>query len=145
MRPSETPTILVVEDEVLIREDAIDVLEHEGFEALRAGSAGEAMAILDRRSDVQAVFTDIQMPGDRDGIDLARYLARWRPSLPVLVTSGRSFAAPADLPASSRFVPKPYMPRRVATILREMITDARGPWPGGADPPGGIRGSPATT
>jgi CheY-like chemotaxis protein len=131
MTPSDSPTILVVEDEVLIREDAIDVLEREGFEVLRAGTVGEALAVLDGRSDVSAVFTDVQMPGDRDGVDLARHLARSRPGIAVLVTSGCSFSPPEGLPPASRFVPKPYMPRRVAAILREMMADAQSALAGG--------------
>ena len=144
MRNSQAPTVLVVEDEVLIREDAIEVLEREGFETLRAGSVGEALAILEGRADVSAVFTDIQMPGDRDGVDLANHIARCRPSVAVLVTSGRSFSPPEDLPSASRFVPKPYMPRKVATLLREMIADAGAVWATGMDSPGGVHGSSAS-
>ena len=119
MTHTDTPTILVVEDDVFIREDAIDVLEQEGFEPLRAGTVQEAMAVLDHRHDVRAVFTDIQMPGPRDGIDLARHLAAWRPDVPVLVTSGGIPAV--DLPSGSRFLPKPYIPKQVARVLRQMI------------------------
>ncbi len=143
MQPSETPTVLVVEDEVLIREDAIDVLEREGFHTLRAGTVREALAVLDERDDVHAVFTDIQMPGDRDGVDLANHIARSHPKVAVLVTSGRSFTPPDDLPALSRFVPKPYMPRRVAKILREMIEDTQSRWSGATS--GGFHGSSAST
>ena len=126
--PSEIPTVLVVEDEVLIREDAVDVLEREGFKALCAGTVGEAVAVLDRRPDIRAVFTDIQMPGDADGIDLARHVAEMRPDVVVVITSGRSIGAPTDLPETTRFVPKPYMPRQVARLLREMIDDVSGGW-----------------
>ncbi len=135
--PTETPTVLVVEDEVLIREDAIDVLEREGFLTLRAGTVSEALALLERRADIRAVFTDIQMPGDADGVDLARLVAEHWPDVVVLVTSGRSYGAPSDLPAASRFIPKPYMPRTVARILWEMI-DAGPGWEPGF---GGFAGS----
>ena len=145
MHPSGTPTVLVVEDEVLIREDAIDVLEEEGFHALRAGTVREALAVLDGRTDVRAVFTDVQMPGDRDGVDLANHIAQSNPSIAVLVTSGRSFTAPDDLPEASRFVPKPYMPRKVARILREMIGDGQSRWTAGIDTSGGFHGSSAST
>jgi DNA-binding NtrC family response regulator len=121
--PHEDAVVLVVEDEAFLREDVIDVLEREGFAALRAANVHEALAVLDQRPGIQAVFTDIQMPGRLDGIDLARHLADRRPEIAVLVTSGRSYNAPDDLPAASRFIPKPYMPRAVASILREMIPD----------------------
>jgi len=139
--------VLVVEDEILIREDVIDVLEREGFEALRAGDVSMALAILANRRDVRAVFTDIQMPGRLDGLDLARRVAGERPGVPVLVTSGRSGASPDDLPATSRFIPKPYLPRTVARILREMIAeeeDEGGGWDPGFGPPSTDRSSPAS-
>lgn len=142
-RSSRGSVVLVVEDEVLIREDVIDVLEQEGFGVARAANVQEALSVLDRRGDVDAVFTDIQMPGRLDGVDLAHHLAAERPGIVVLVTSGRSFAAPADLPDACRFIPKPYMPREVARILKEMVDDEPGGWgPGfGAD---GNRGSSPT-
>jgi DNA-binding LytR/AlgR family response regulator len=83
------------------------------------------------------------MPGGLDGLHLARHLAAWRPGIAVLVTSGRSYAAPANLPAASRFIPKPYMPSEVARVLREMISDdesGRNPGYGKGD---GDRGSSA--
>lgn len=144
--PIENATILVVEDEPLIREDVIDVLEQEGFGVLRAANAEEALRLLARGGpNIRAVFTDIQMPGRLDGIDLARYLSDRLPEVAVLVTSGQSYAAPASLPAASRFIPKPYMPRTVARILWEMVAGAADHWLSRCDPPQGDRGpSPAT-
>ena len=136
--------VLVVEDEVLIREDVIDVLEQEGFRVARASNVQEALSVLDQRRDVNAVFTDIQMPGRLDGLDLAHHLAADRPGIAVLVTSGRSFAAPTDLPDSSRFIPKPYMPRDVARMLRQMMADEPGGWGPGFGEPEGSRGSSPT-
>ncbi len=137
------PKVLVVEDEVLIREDAIDVLEREGFEAIHAGNVGEALAVLEDQDDVSAVFTDVQMPGDQDGVDLAQHIVRYRPMIAVLVTSGRSFTPPDGLPAASRFVPKPYLPRSVAAVLREMIGELQSGRLAGMDSPGGFQGSPS--
>jgi CheY-like chemotaxis protein len=139
----EYAVVLVVEDEVFIREDLIDVLEGEGFAALRAANVHDALAVLDQRPGIQAVFTDIQMPGGLDGLDLARHLAAWRPEIAVLVTSGR-YAAPDDLPAASRFIPKPYRPRAVARILREMISDDPSGWDPGFRRSDRDRGSSAS-
>ena len=61
--PHEIPIVLVVEDEVLIREDVIDVLEQSGFDALRAANAEDALSVLAAHPDIRAVFTDIEMPG----------------------------------------------------------------------------------
>jgi CheY-like chemotaxis protein len=140
-RSNRGTVVLVVEDEVLIREDVIDVLEQEGFRVARAANVQEALSILDQRRDVNAVFTDIQMPGRLDGLDLAHRLAVDRPAIAVLVTSGRSFTAPADLPDASRFIPKPYMPREVARILREMVDDEPSGWGPGLGETEGNRGS----
>lgn len=135
--------VLVVEDEAFIREDVIDVLERHGFQVLRAPNVHEALAVLDQRSGIRAVFTDIQMPGGLDGVDLARHLVACRPGIAVLVTSGRSYAAPDDLPAECRFIPKPYMPGEVARILREMISDTESGWNPGFGNGDGDRGSSA--
>ena len=139
--PNQNAIVLVVEDEAFIREDVIDVLERDGFSVLRAANVQEALAVLNQRSGIRAVFTDIQMPGGLDGLDLARHLAGWRPEIAVLVTSGRSYAAPDDLPAASRFIPKPYMPGAVARILREMISDDTSGWNPGFGNGDGDRGS----
>jgi CheY-like chemotaxis protein len=140
---NQNAIVLVVEDDAFIREDVIEVLEREGFSVLRAANVREALDVLNQRSGIRAVFTDIQMPGGLDGIDLARHLAGWRPDIAVLVTSGRSYAAPGDLPATSRFIPKPYMPRAVARILREMISDDSSGWNPGFGRGDGDRGSSA--
>jgi DNA-binding NtrC family response regulator len=140
---NQNAMVLVVEDDAFIREDVIEVLEREGFSVLRAANVREALDVLNQRSGIRAVFTDIQMPGGLDGIDLARHLAGWRPDIAVLVTSGRSYAAPGDLPAASRFIPKPYMPRAVARILREMISDDSSGWNPGFGKGDGDRGSSA--
>lgn len=141
--PTRTAMVLVVEDEAFIREDVIDVLERDGFRVLRASNVQEALAVLDQRGGIDAVFTDIQMPGSLDGLDLARYLAEWRPEIAVLVTSGRSYTAPENLPAPSRFIPKPYMPATVVRILREMIADGTDDWNPGFGNGDGDRGSSA--
>lgn len=137
-----TPVVLVVEDEVLIREDAVDVLEQEGFRTLTAGTVSEALAVLERHAGVHAVFTDIQMPGVADGVDLARQVAAERPQVAVLITSGRSIGAPEHLPPNAKFVPKPYLPRKIARILREMIDDGPG-WDPGYGNLGGSGSSPS--
>jgi DNA-binding NtrC family response regulator len=145
--PVEKAVVLVVEDEILIREDVIDILERNGFEALRAGTVGQALAALAERPDIQAVFTDIQMPGTLDGTALARHVVDRRPEMAVLVTSGRSYAAPEYLPPGTRFLPKPYMPGTVVRILRDMIreqSDDAGGWNPGFGRSDGDRGSSAS-
>ena len=102
-------TVLVVEDEPIVRFAAVDMLEDTGMEALEAANAAEALAILSFRPDVSVLFTDVNMAGNIDGLDLARTVAvRW-PHIRIVVTSGHVRLRDADLPAASSFLPKPYL------------------------------------
>src|SRR3546814_6631914 len=83
-------TVLVVEDQALLRWHAVDMIENAGFIALEAEDADAAIAILMLSADIQLVFTDIEMPGSMDGIQLAALVRdRW-PPMHIIVTSGRS-------------------------------------------------------
>jgi two-component system, response regulator PdtaR len=77
--------ILVVEDETLIRL----LLAENGFSVLEAMDADVALKVLESRPDVKLLFTDVQMPGSLNGMDLARQVhARW-PHVLLVITSGR--------------------------------------------------------
>lgn len=100
--------ILVVEDETLIRLWAADVLEENGFSVLEAKDADAALRILEARPDVKLLFTDVQMPGSLNGMELAREVhARW-PHILLVITSGRERPTRAEIPDDGRFVSKPY-------------------------------------
>jgi CheY-like chemotaxis protein len=113
--------ILVVEDELLLRLMAVDIVEDAGFEALAAATADEALAILEARADdVRLVFTDIQMPGSMDGLRLAHAVRdRW-PPVELVVTSGRCSIAANDLPDRGRFIAKPYDVHALTQVFQEM-------------------------
>lgn len=81
-------TVLVVEDETLIRLLASDSLRDEGFDVVTAASAAEAIAVLESGGRVDFVFTDVTMPGAMNGVGLANWIRVHRPGLPVVVTSG---------------------------------------------------------
>ena len=119
------PVILIVEDEYLLRMDAADMIEQAGFEVVQAGNADQAIAILEDRSDIHVVFTDVQMPGSMDGLKLASFVRdRW-PPIKILATSGFVRVGPGDLPSGSEFMAKPYRgPEVVATLRR--LTDPGG-------------------
>jgi len=118
----ERTTVLVVEDEALIRLDIADALEDAGFNVLEAADVGEAVTVLAAHPEIRAVFTDIDMPGSMDGLRLAAVVcARW-PRTKIIVTSGRPNVTPADLPVASRFVSKPYNPATVVRNLSQMLT-----------------------
>jgi two-component system, response regulator PdtaR len=123
--------ILVVEDEVLIRMGAIQMLEEAGFEAVEASNADDAIRILEIRSDIRAVFTDINMPGTLDGLRLAHAVrGRW-PPIHLILTSGLSSPGEHDLPANGRFLRKPYEPARVIATIRELLALSAPPNPAG--------------
>jgi CheY-like chemotaxis protein len=98
---TEVPNVLVVEDEMLLRMRAVDIVEDAGFRSVEAVNADEALSILESRSDISLLFTDIQMPGSMDGLKLAHAVHdRW-PSIKIILVSGP--VKPSDRrPADSR-------------------------------------------
>jgi CheY-like chemotaxis protein len=120
-------TVLVVEDECLIRMDIAERLKDEGFIVFEAGDADEAIRILEGRTDIHLVFTDIEMPGSMDGLKLASYVRdRW-PPIKLIVTSGHVTVDESLLPTGGRFFQKPYDHRHVSKAIAELIiTEANG-------------------
>ena len=117
---SGRPVVLIVEDEFLLRMNAVDMVGAAGFEVVAAANADEAIEILETRHDVTVIFTDIQMPGSIDGLKLARAVrGRW-PPIKIIATSGHADVRETDLPEGGRFVPKPYDSAQVAGVLREL-------------------------
>ena len=113
--------ILIVEDELLIRMNAVEMIVEAGFEVVEAASADEAIAILERRLDITVVFTDIQMPGSMDGLKLAAAVRHRWPPIKIVATSGQVKLGPGDLPEGGRFLQKPYSPAEIMETLRELI------------------------
>jgi two-component system, response regulator PdtaR len=112
--------VLIVEDELLIRIDAVEMIEAAGFDVVQAGNADEAIKILETRSDIQLVFTDIQMPGSMDGLKLAAAVrGRW-PPIKIVATSGHHAIRDGELPEGSAFLQKPYNAATVGRVLHEM-------------------------
>src|SRR5437762_1903342 len=106
-------TVLIVEDEVLVRELVAEELQDSGFSVVVAENADAAIAILEDREDIRLVFTDIDMPGSMDGLKLAAAIRdRW-PPIHIIITTGT-----AVIPANALFIPKPYIGRSVAAAMR---------------------------
>jgi CheY-like chemotaxis protein len=113
--------VVCVEDDPLIRMLMTDVLAGEGFEVAEAARADDALDILHERADeTLALFTDIQMPGPIDGLELARHTGEHWPWIAVLVASGNARPQAADMPDGSRFLAKPYAPGSVMAYLRAL-------------------------
>ena len=104
----DTPVVLVVDDEALLRWHATDVLVSAGYRVVEADNAAVALQILEDRQDVRVLFTDVQMPGPLDGIDLARQVHQRWPDVLLLVTSGHLKFSNSDIPDDGCFVSKPY-------------------------------------
>jgi len=111
--------VLVVEDELLIRLNAVQMIEEAGFEAIEAANADEAIRILESRSDIRIVFTDVQMPGSIDGLKLAHAVRNRWPPIKLIVTSGHVAVDESALPAGGRFFSKPYQPSEITRTLHE--------------------------
>lgn len=107
----QAPTVLIVEDEALIRVVICDMLQDRGFKVLEAANANEAIEIIEKASaEIDLVFTDVRMPGAMDGFGLVKWIQTSRPTVPVLVASGDVGKANADnrLALGDMFVAKPY-------------------------------------
>jgi len=114
--------VLVVEDESLLRASAMDMVKEAGFDVIEASDADEAIRILESRSDIRAVFTDVQMPGSMDGLRLARVIRRRWPPVALIVTSGKTnVMEDDDLPTGGRFLPKPYHQAQIGSVLKQLI------------------------
>lgn len=121
MKSDQPPTVLVVEDELVLRMRAVDIVEDAGFHALEAVNADEALSILESRSDISLLFSDIQMPGTMDGLKLAQAVhLRW-PSIKIILVSGQVKPTDDDKPADSRFFGKPVDVKEMISELRNMI------------------------
>jgi CheY-like chemotaxis protein len=115
------PVVVVAEDDALVRLLATDALLDAGFEVAEAGSGEEALAILQSRGAAVAVlFTDVQMPGAVNGLQLARQVHDQWPAVGVLVASSWSNMGAAELPPGSRFVAKPYRLGHVVEHVQEL-------------------------
>jgi CheY-like chemotaxis protein len=113
--------VLIVEDEMVLRMRVVDMVEDAGYTPLEALDAAEAVAILESRSDVALICTDIQMPGQMDGVGLAHAVhARW-PAIRIIVVSGQLNLPHLDLPPRSRFLGKPLNAGEVIAEMRDMI------------------------
>jgi two-component system, response regulator PdtaR len=114
------PVVLMVEDEPLLRMNAVEMIEEAGFDVVESGSADEAIAILKARPDIQIVFTHSQMPGSMDGLKLARFVRdRW-PPIKLVATSGRLALVDGDLPEVGFFLSKPYTAATISETLQSL-------------------------
>lgn len=126
----DAPFALVVDDEVIIRMDAIDILEQAGFNVLDAEHGDAAFRLLKtRHRDVVLLFTDVQMPGQLDGFALAHKVAESWPHISIVVASGQVVPGPASMPDKAKFIAKPFSAGLVHSHLHEILPNGQKPEP----------------
>ena len=121
LETSVLTNVLVVEDEMVLRMRAVDIVEDAGFAAVEAVNADEALSILESRSDISVLFSDIQMPGSIDGLKLAQAVHRRWPHIKIILVSGQVKLSDNDKPANSRFFGKPIDVKQMIAELQGMI------------------------
>jgi CheY-like chemotaxis protein len=116
--------VLMVKDMTLARVSASYVLDAAELKVSEAGSADEAVAVLQARPDIQVVVTDVELPGSMNGIELANVIRERWPGIGIIITSGRELPAIGDLldnlPKGVPFLAKPHSPAVVARLIRQM-------------------------
>ena len=117
--------VLVVEDEPMVRMVAADVLTDRGIMAWEAADADEALEALEQHPRIGVVFTDVNMPGEMNGLGLAHQVSIIRPDVELIVTSGAVSVPDEDMPDNGTFLPKPYPPERLAQLVTEKLDSPR--------------------
>lgn len=115
----DKPTVLIVEDEALIREIVAAEFTDAGYRVVEAGDDEAALAILDGSEPIDLLFTDIRLPGRLDGWGIARHARQLRPGLPVFYATGFSSDDPQIVPGGL-FFRKPYLPTTIVAAARAL-------------------------
>jgi DNA-binding NtrC family response regulator len=120
MHQRPQPAVLIVEDEHLIRMLAVEAFLDEGFLVLEAEHAAEALLVYGRDVSIQLLFTDVNMPGEINGIDLAEHFKHLTPDLRIIITSALPILRTVDH-LSAKFIPKPYQIQNVCSVARGLL------------------------
>lgn len=130
MTSPEAPYALAVDDDPLVLLLVCAILEDAGYRSFQAGSVSAALGILaEKGSLVTLLFTDVEMPGEGNGFDLARQVADQWPHIDIVVASGRVAPETDELPAKALFLDKPFSADVVQDHLRRLVPNDRRPAP----------------
>jgi two-component system, response regulator PdtaR len=113
--------VLVAEDEALVRMFTADFLAKAGYTVVEASNAAEAIRELEGDANIRVLLTDVEMPGDMDGLELAREVQRRWPDVVIIVTSGRVRPHRDDL-AGVEFFQKPLREEAVVETIKERLS-----------------------
>lgn len=119
-QPINRLPVLIIEDEPVLRIEAIDMVEGAGFEAVEAMSVDDAIHILETRADIRIVYMDLDMPKGVKGIEIAAAIRdRW-PPIEIILTAASFKRADLTLPVRSEFYPKPVLRAELVSAMRRM-------------------------
>ena len=125
MSDEASVTVLLVEDEPLVRLVVADLLNESGFRVIEAAHAAEALAVLEAGIAVDVLLADVDMPPGMDGYTLARHVHEAWPGIEILITSGRQWPGDGDLPAGAAFLAKPCPSETMVSHVRSAGERAR--------------------
>ena len=117
---ADSKVALVVDDEAFARLLAVQVFLDEGYTVLEASDAAEALDALDGNDDVSLLFTDINMPGDLDGVALIERVRHCRPGVAIVATSGHGEHVANLIPPDTAFLTKPYLVQMLSDTIRQL-------------------------
>lgn len=115
------PTVIVVEDEPLLRMAALDMLEDAGYEAVGARSSEAALKILRTCPSIRVLFTDVDLGRGQDGLWLAAQVRDGWPPVGIIVTSGHRHVAKAQMPEGATFFGKPYLEEMIISEVHRLV------------------------
>jgi len=118
---ADPQTILVVEDEPLIRMSAVATLQDAGYWVLEAQNSADALDVLSRHSEISVMVTDVRMPGNMDGLALVTWVQLNNPAIRSIVVSGNATAAQAGKAGAFSFVRKPYLPDTIIQAVHDTV------------------------
>jgi DNA-binding NtrC family response regulator len=113
------PAVLIVDDDFLVRLHAADTLQDAGFDVVEASDVANALALLQERPSFQLICTDVQMPGELDGIDLALRVLERHPEMKVIIMSAHS--GHGDRLPGVPFLSKPFHASRLVDLARREL------------------------
>jgi DNA-binding NtrC family response regulator len=123
--PTPMPVVLIVEDEPLVRTVMADALQEEGFRVIEVSNVAEALLTLEAQPDITIVLTDVEMPSGARGFDLVTDASRRWPHVRCVVTSGRTWPGPSDMPDNATFLPKPWTSETLVQCVWEAADRVR--------------------
>lgn len=119
-QPFKRWPVLVVEDEPILRLDAITMVEDAGFEAVVAESSADAIRILEERPDIRVVYMDLDMPRSRSGIEIAAAIRKRWPPIEIILTAAYFTRESVTLPERTEFYPKPVDRSEIMEAMRRL-------------------------